>query len=111
MHDTSATGNEFFRCDFCRAAWSDSRPMVEGHQGSLICAPCLTVAYGAIVVADLGEPLPDGAQCVLCLEKRPEPHWRSPAYPDALACRRCIRQAAAVLSKDPESGWRRPEPA
>ncbi|MBL8765200.1 MAG: hypothetical protein JNM07_13120 [Phycisphaerae bacterium] len=111
MHDPGAQGNEFFRCDFCRAAWDESRPMVEGHQGSLICGHCLTIAYARAVLdpaASTPSPEPDPRPCTMCLESRAEPRWRSPLRGDASICRRCIKQSAGVLERDAESGWRRP---
>jgi hypothetical protein len=82
--------------------------MVEGHQGSLICVHCLTVAFTEVVVNGTGQPLQPPALCALCLEQRADPHWRSPLQ-DAWACRRCLKQSAAILEKDPESGWKRPK--
>jgi len=73
-------------CDFCSREWTDARPMVEGHQGSCICGDCLAAAYRAIVL-------------------QPPPAVSAPAR----ACRRCVRQSAAVLAKDPDLGWRKPE--
>jgi hypothetical protein len=50
---------------------------------------------------------PDGTpeRCTLCLEDRPDAGWERGG---ARACRRCVRQSAAVLQKDPDLGWRRP---
>lgn len=96
-------------CDFCAKEWTDARPMVEGHQGSCICGDCLAEAYRAIVL----HPPPAAqapARCTLCLEDRDEPTWAAtPAAGAARACRRCVRQSAAVLAKDPDFGWRKPE--
>ncbi len=108
MHDSSAQGNDYFKCDFCRRAWADDRPMVEGHQGSLICAACLTPAYAEVVNAGGGTALPPGAVCALCLEHREERCWESPLFPGTFACRRCVNQSARILEKDAESGWKRP---
>ena len=94
-------------CDFCGREWTDSLPMVEGHQGSCICGDCLADAYRALAPADPGS---EATKCVLCLEERREPTW-SPTDADApRACRRCVRQSAAVLQKDGSCGWRKPEP-
>lgn len=102
-----------FLCDFCGRAWSEDRPMVEGHQGSCICGSCLADAFRAIVVAGPdqagGAPSAAASRCTLCLEVRDEPAWSAGGLPGAVACRRCVRQSAAVLQKDAESGWRRPE--
>lgn len=108
MHDENATGNEYFKCDFCLSPWAEDRQMVEGHRGSLICARCLTLAYAQIVGADSGAAPPEGATCALCLEDRAQQHWQSPLRAEAWACERCIRQSGQMLEKDPESGWRRP---
>lgn len=108
MHDTDSQGNEFFKCDSCLSAWSDDRPMVEGHRGSLLCAPCLSVAYDHVVLQGAGETLPPGITCVMCLEPRKDPCWQSSARPEVFVCLRCIKQSARVLEKDPESGWKRP---
>jgi len=94
-------------CDFCRAEWVDALPMVEGHKGSTICGGCLTEAYLALM--SRGEDAVErGYTCVMCLEQRPDPAWRSPAHAEAVICKRCINQSAGVLSKDKESGWTRP---
>ncbi|MBL8757039.1 MAG: hypothetical protein JNK35_01265 [Phycisphaerae bacterium] len=111
MHDHAAEGNEFFKCDFCRQPWADDRPMVEGHQGSLICSACLSVAYLHVhgpQTAGLGAESPAIA-CRMCLETRSGPRWASPLDPEAVACKRCIRQSAGVLERDPEYAWRRPD--
>jgi len=108
MHNTAAEGNDYFVCDFCRKPWRDDRPMVEGHRGALICGPCLTVAYSELVHLRMGTERA-GSLCTMCLENRDQPQWESPLHPQAHACIRCVRQAAGVMSKDPESGWKRPE--
>jgi hypothetical protein len=83
--------------------------MVEGHRGSLVCGPCLTVAYVSVILAGEGAGLPPDAACTLCLVHKDEPHWRSPAK-DAAACRACILQAARMLEKDRDTNWSRPTP-
>lgn len=101
-----------FMCDFCRRAWDGAASMVEGHQGSLICGTCLSVAYRALVLeqGETVEPTPDhGPRCTMCLEHREQSFWRSPMHDEALACERCVRQAAQALEKDPDSGWRKPK--
>jgi hypothetical protein len=110
MHDESADGSEFFKCDFCRRPWAEDRPMVEGHRGSLICGQCLTVAFADVVLHSGGATLPAGTTCKLCLEERKEPCWQSPMHETEWACLRCIKQSAGVLTKDKESGWTRPVP-
>lgn len=108
-----------FLCNFCGRSWSDDNPMIEGHQGSLICAKCLTVAYaevgrtssaeGADEAGKKARIAPDDRpKCILCLEHRDEPAWRSPVAEDQYACRRCVRQGATTLERDPDSNWKKP---
>ena len=62
------------------------------------------------VAADAGGAGGSGhGACRLCREERDERSW-SGALPGARVCRRCVRQSAAVLQKDPDLGWRKPEP-
>lgn len=97
---------EDFLCDFCARAWDGTRPMVEGHKGSLICGDCLSAAYASVVLQKQhAQPAPDA--CTLCLEHRAQAHWRG-STEEAAACERCLRQAAQTLSKDPDAGWVRP---
>lgn len=91
-------------CDFCRSHWREDVPVVEGHQGSIVCARCLTVAYTRVVV-DGDDSGPGGYTCTMCLEQRGDPAWQSPAHPEAVICRRCIKLAAGAMKKDPESDW------
>lgn len=95
-----------FLCDFCRKPWDDRRPMVEGHQGSLVCGDCLKVAYVEVLIGKSGRT---GAMCRLCLEERPELMWQSPLDESACACARCIRQAATAMAQDPDAGWSKPD--
>jgi hypothetical protein len=98
-----------FLCDFCRRPWDGTFAMVEGHQGSLICQTCLMIAYTEVVMGRAESP-PEGREtCVMCLEKRDDPGWSSPAHDDALICRRCIKQGAGRLHKDPDVDWRKPD--
>lgn len=116
MHDPAREGTpEFFVCDFCAQPWSEDRPMVEGHKGSLICASCLAVAYRSLALDGMPSLLPQagehpwgGLTCALCLEERGQPAWRSPVREEALVCLRCVKQSATTLEKDPDSGWKRP---
>jgi len=94
-------------CDACGSVWTDERPMVEGHQGSCICGACLTVAYSELVLHPT-EDAPTERKCVLCLEMKSEPMWASPVREDAIYCRRCVKQAAAVLNKDKDIPWSKP---
>lgn len=107
MHDKSAKGVEFFKCDFCHHPWAEDRPMIEGHHGSLICAHCLTVAYTAVALHDAADT-PAVDHCAMCLEERHQPGWRSPIADDTVICLRCIKQGATTLEKDPDSHWRKP---
>jgi len=82
--------------------------MVEGHQGSLICVKCLTLAYRELVLEAAGEAPGEGETCALCLEHREDPAWRSPVREEAHACRRCVKQSAGILHKDPDTEWTKP---
>jgi len=95
-------------CDFCTAVWTEDRPMVEGHHGSVICGSCLSVACASILIAGRDDGAP-GCTCTMCLEERSDPAWRSPLRDEAIVCRRCVRLAARQLERDPDFGWRRPE--
>lgn len=116
MHDPAHEGTPaFFICDFCRQPWSEQRPMVEGHKGSLICASCLSVAYRSVALDGMPSLLPapgehpwGGLVCTLCLEERSQPAWRSPMHEEAIVCLRCVKQSATTLEKDPDYGWERP---
>lgn len=110
MHTTRPDGSLIeSTCDFCGRIWDPqgAELMIEGHQGSLICLKCLTVAYAEVSVQG-GGAQHRGRRCTLCLEDRDQPQWESPVNAGAHACLRCIRQAATALEKDPDSGWRRP---
>jgi len=98
-----------FLCDFSGRAWDGAFPLVEGHQGSLISGDCLTLAYQSLVLGgdtDLAEP---GYTCTMCLEQRDDPAWQSPARPEAVICRRCVKQSAGRLHKDPDWDWHKPK--
>jgi hypothetical protein len=45
----------------------------------------------------------------MCLEERDEPCWRSPVNEGAVVCRRCCKQSAGRLVKDPDIAWEKPE--
>lgn len=99
-----------FLCDFCHRPWAEDRPMIEGHQGSIICGACLTVAFTAMA-SPAGLTPADGTKCNLCLETRAEfgPMWQSPRYEEAWVCTRCADQAAETLEEDTETPWSRPK--
>lgn len=110
MHQTRPDGTVIASlCDFCRARFEDA-PMIEGHQGSLLCLKCLSAAYTDVVLAGGGAE-ESGGKCTMCLEEREQPQWRSPLYEEARLCLRCIKQSATALEKDNESGWTRPRRA
>ncbi|MFN7744318.1 MAG: ClpX C4-type zinc finger protein [Phycisphaerales bacterium] len=116
MHNPQAEGNEFFVCDFCHHHWAEDRPMVEGHKGALICSRCLEAGYAEVVYSqsgvqgtagDVHPRAGAGPWCTMCLERRAELYWQSPIT-DTLCCRRCLKQSAGVLERDPDFGWKRP---
>ena len=88
MHDPNATGVDYFICDFCRKPWTDDRPMVEGHQGSLICASCLTLACLSEETAGEGE------KCVMCLmmDGIKGQRYESPTHTGTIICDSCIKE-------------------
>ena len=94
-------------CDFCHSEWTDDLPMVEGHRGSAICGKCLSVAYTDVVLAG-ANTAPSGYTCTLCLEEREDEGWGSPVYEDAAVCKRCLKQAGAILNKDDAYVWEKP---
>ncbi len=96
-----------FLCDFCGRAWDGAFPMVEGHQGSLICGSCLTVAWTEVVTLET-DAAPAGATCAMCLQEKDDPMWASPVR-KAFACRPCVKQAAGRLHKDPDWDWEKPD--
>jgi hypothetical protein len=104
-------------CDFCHREWTEDVPMIEGHQGSCLCARCLTVAYTAVVVNG-HDAAPASYKCPMCLEddqdrealgRANEACWRSPVHEEAVICRRCLELAARSLEKDRDSGWKKPD--
>lgn len=105
-------------CDFCERAWTDEVPMVEGHRGSCICGPCLTVAWQAVIDGGLDDAPPQPPEdsidtppawiCALCLEPRRDPAFQSPLRDEAFVCRRCIRLAGRALHDDPGIDWSKP---
>ena len=53
-------------CDFCERQWTETLPMIEGHQGACICGNCLGVAFVDVVLNRN-----DGASdftCTMCRE-------------------------------------------
>jgi len=99
-----------FICDFCLNTWAPDRPMVEGHRGSLICGRCLTEAYKRVMVLGIGVNVPEAVTCTTCLQHKDEPHWQSDLVDAApVICQWCIKRSATMLSKDPDSGWTKPQ--
>lgn len=96
-----------FLCDFCGKAWDGAFPLVEGHQGSLICGSCLTVAYTETVHMEMNGA-PAGYKCTMCLEERDQRAWQSPVREEGVVCLRCIKQSATRLDKDPDWDWNKP---
>jgi hypothetical protein len=103
-------------CDFCHREWTEDLPMVEGHQGAVICGNCLTIAYDEVVNRSEGTDEP--YTCVLCregpedraaMDRVGEPGWLSPVSDGAAACRRCLKRSAGVLHTDPDWSWRKPK--
>lgn len=121
--DHSNVQMEDVLCDFCGTTWTETLPLVEGHRGAVICGPCLTTAYRQLVLEKRGTAgegsggvtptgtdaaaATGGYECRLCLEQRKEIGWRGTT--DACACLRCVKQSAAILAKDADYGWKRPE--
>lgn len=104
-------------CDFCHSEWVEDQPMIEGHQGSCICGRCLSVAYADVVLHGQNTA-PADYTCPMCLEaskdraelnRREEPGWQSPLYPEATICRRCIKLAGGALHKDEAFDWKKPK--
>ena len=101
-----------FVCDFTGRTWDGMFPMVEGHQGSLICGDALRIAFTEVVLLG-NDTMPEGATCTMCLEERKDPGWQSPIAvredgAAAVICRRCIRQSSTRLEKDPDWEWQKP---
>ncbi|MFN0134426.1 MAG: hypothetical protein ACKVW3_18075 [Phycisphaerales bacterium] len=110
--DHSNVQMEDVLCDFCGTTWTETLPLVEGHRGAVICGPCLTTAYRQLMLEKRGTAGAEGGgaggyECRLCLEQRKEIGWRGTT--DACACLRCVKQSAAILAKDADYGWNRPE--
>lgn len=107
--DPEAMEMSDFLCDFCTSPWTEDRPMVEGHRGACICGNCLTIAFAELALHKVGVEVGEDEACVLCLEAgREDLHYRSLVREAAIACRRCIKQAAGALHKDKDIDWRKP---
>lgn len=97
-----------FLCNFCGRAWRADVPMIEGHQGNLICGNCVTVAYRELALSPGEQPAAPSPQCTMCLEERNERTWESPVHEGQRICVRCTKQAAGTLVKDKDSNWSKP---
>ena len=95
-------------CDFCHKPWGGNHAMIEGHEGSVICGQCLTVAFTFLCLGDAPES-PKGTKCNMCLEEREEPLWQSPLHEDAWICRRCSRMGATSLDRSKDFEWTKPQ--
>ena len=94
-------------CDFCHREWDKDIPMVEGHRGSCICGKCLRIAWDSVINGEMNDAI-ENCNCTMCLEQRSDPFFRSPAWPEAFICRRCIRLTAQALRKNDDSDWDAP---
>lgn len=109
MNETNDQGELVFKCNYCTMPWDEGRQMVEGHRGSLICSQCLAIAFTELVYLDSGYTPSEQETCKLCLEtQRDGLHWQSPLDEAVIACRRCVKQSAGVLHKDPDIAWKKP---
>ncbi len=94
-------------CDFCGTpAWANDTPCVEGHQGSIICGKCLTVAYELVI--NQKQRIETEDQCRMCLEHRDENGWQGAFEPPAIICVRCVKQASGALNKSKHWDWTKP---
>lgn len=98
-------GGVIISCDFCGVDWDPQTGlpfMTEGHHGSVICLECVKLALRHAAKGGAAFP------CTLCLQERTADtvRWCSTSKPAAIACAACINQAARVLSKDPDVGWK-----
>jgi hypothetical protein len=100
-------------CDFCQREWTEDVPFIEGHRGRIICGNCVRLAVEEVRVTGRGTA-PQGYMCTLCreneddraaLDRAGEAGWSSPAYPESIACARCIGAAAEALTDDPDVDW------
>ncbi|MBX3362427.1 MAG: hypothetical protein KIT19_07785 [Phycisphaeraceae bacterium] len=95
-------------CNFCAREWTDDLPLVEGHQGSIICGVCLKTACKLL---DGGTLVTSHRTCTMCLEHRDDPAWESPWVEGSVICGRCINLGATALSKDKDYAWKRSDTA
>lgn len=94
-------------CDFCTREWTDDLPLVEGHQGGIICGRCL---WTACALLDAGSLATSARSCRMCLEHRDDPAWESPVVAESVICARCINLGAKSLERDKDYAWKRTGP-
>ena len=87
-------------CDFCGTDWDMVKPMIEGHQGSILCLACLACAI------DEATPREQPFQCTLCLREIGA-GARAWAAGQATVCFDCLQQADRAFDKDPDTPWTR----
>jgi hypothetical protein len=94
-------------CDYCgEASWSQGKPCVEGHQGSIVCGVCLKKAYIDLVLHKTTHETTE--KCRMCLELREDPVWIGSEKQKAPICKRCVKQSAGVLTKSKHWDWSKP---
>ena len=94
-------------CDYCAVpAWSENIPCIEGHQGSVICGNCLSIAFNYAI--NHKDRIITDQQCRMCLEHRDDNGWEGKIDPVAIICVRCIRQASGALHKSKHWDWTKP---
>ena len=105
--DSENVQPEDILCDYCgEATWSQNKPCIEGHQGSIVCGPCLTTAYRELVLLKNEQETTE--KCRMCLEHREDPVWLGYINPNAPICKRCVKQAAGALTKSKLWDWSKP---
>ncbi len=93
-------------CDFCLNPWTEDALFIEGHQGSVICGKCLSIAN--LELQQNNAPnIPDKIKCTLCLEVRQQEStgWNSPVNEKAWVCTGCVNLAIETIEKDPDITW------
>jgi hypothetical protein len=90
-------------CDFCGEEWDMVKPMIEGHQGSILCLSCLDRAIDGAAPAD--EPF----KCTMCLRDF-DSGQRAWSGSGAAVCFDCLQQADRAFDKDPDTDWSRKMP-
>jgi hypothetical protein len=98
-------------CDFCGDDWDQVKPMIEGHQGAVLCLECFKRAFDAMPAGEVGSVF----KCTVCLrEQGPDmPRWAPAERPasanqEAWICADCVTLAAKTFHKDPDVPWHLP---